>query len=157
MNGHSGVRISAATALAIPAALALPAIETILKEFAHRPGETSLALNIQQVHVPLEAMISVPIEVRVAAGHGRCEWLLSIRAASKPQFYPTFEGELSLLDAQKSGSQLQIDGSYAVPFGALGRVIDLTILRGVAESSLRRFIRDIANRVAALSRWANFA
>lgn len=157
MNDNTGVQISKATAIAIPAAFALPALETILKEFAQHPGSASLALNIQQLHVPFQALITVPIEARVAPGQCRNEWRLTIRAASKPQLYPTFEGTLQLLSADRSGSQLQLDGRYVVPFGTLGRTIDLTFLRGAAEESLHRFVRDVAGRVAALSRWANYA
>lgn len=129
-------------------------METILKEYGQRPGAANLALNMQDMHVPLETLIAVPVCVVVKAGLSRNEWQLSICAAVKPQLYPTFEGQLRLLDAAACGAQIQLEGTYVVPLGAVGHAIDVTLLRGLAESSLHRFVRDLSIRVAALSRWA---
>jgi hypothetical protein len=156
MNGSNSVKMSTATAIAVPATFALPALETILKEFTQHPGTASPALDIRQLHVPFEALITVPVEAHVTSGCGRNEWCLTIRAAHRPNLYPQFEGTLTLLSAARSGSQLQMDGRYSVPFGAVGRVVDLTVLRCAAEESLRRFLRDVANKVATLSRWVSF-
>jgi hypothetical protein len=152
-NNH-GVRIESMQAIAVPIAFALPAMETILKEFAQRPGAANLALNIQDMHVPLETLMAVPVRVGVKAGLSRNEWQLSICAAVKPELYPIFDGQLRLLDAATSGAQIQLEGTYVVPLGAVGHAIDVTLLHGLAESSLHRFVHDLAIRVAALSRWA---
>lgn len=157
MKRRDGVRVSTATAITVPATFALPAIETILHEFAKHPGSASLALKIDQLHVPFQAMISVPVEACVSPGEGRNEWSLQIRAAANAHMYPTFEGVLTLVPAARTGSELQLNGTYLVPFGALGRAIDLTLLRGAAQSSLQRFVRDVANRIAMLSQWTQFA
>ena len=154
MKTNSGLRISIATALCAPVEVALPAVETILKEMARQPGNASLALNIRELRVPLEAMISVPIEARVHCGEGRNQWLLRVRAARRAHMYPVFEGTLTLLSAAESGSQLQLDGTYVPPFGSAGRAIDATVLRGAAQSSLHSFLRNVASRVAMLARWA---
>lgn len=143
--------------MAIPAAFALPAIETILKEFSQRPGAASLALDVQQMHVPWEALITVPVRAHVTSAGSRNEWNLTICAASNSRMYPVFEGALKLLDAAAEGAQLQLEGVYVAPFGAIGRAIDVTLLRGIAESSLHRFVRDLANRVATLSHWTAHA
>lgn len=156
MNGSNSVKMGAATAIAVPATFALPALETILKEFTQHPGAASLALDIRQLHMPFEALISVPVDAHVTPGCGRNEWRLTICAANTPNLYPRFEGMLTLLSAARSGSQLQIDGCYSVPFGSFGHLVDLTVLRGAAEDSLRRFLRDVANKVATLSRWVSF-
>jgi hypothetical protein len=156
MNVKSGVPVSSTTAIKVPVAFALPAVETILKEFGKTPGSASLALNLQELHAPFEAMISVPVNTRFEAGNGRNQWHVAINAAATPQLYPSFEGYLTLLDAPAIGAELRLEGQYVVPFGRAGRVIDMTLLRGIAESSLRRFLRDVASRVAALSRWAAF-
>ena len=123
----------------------------ILKEFAQKPGRASLGLNVRQMHLPFQATICVAVDADVCPGEARNEWRLQIRAAP---LYPMFQGLLRLLPAEQSGAQLQIDGRYRVPFGALGRALDATVMRGAAESSLQRFVREIAYRVAALARWA---
>lgn len=156
MNLNNGVPVESTTAIKVPAAYALPAVETILKEFAKVPGGAALALNLDELRTPFEALISVPVHMRFEAGDGRNQWRLQIRAASTPHLYPTFDGCLTLLDASSSGSELRLEGQYVAPFGKVGRVIDAALLQGIAQSSLRRFLRDIANRVAALSRWTAF-
>lgn len=142
MLTDSGLEVSSCAALAVPAA------------FAQEPGRASLALNVQQLRLPFQATISVPVDARVSPGEGRNQWRLHIRAASNPAMYPTFDGVLALLSAAGSGAQLQLDGRYTVPLGPIGRAIDMTALRGAARSSLRRFVRELAYRVAALARWA---
>jgi hypothetical protein len=140
-------------AVAVPAHFALPALETILREFSQEPGRASFALNMRQLHLPFEATFSVPIEAHVFAGNARNEWRLHIHAAHNSRMYPTFQGLLTLIAAADSGSQVQLEGHYVAPFGAVGRVIDETVLRGAARSSLERFVREIAYRVAAIARW----
>lgn len=148
-----GIEVTTSAALAVPAHFALPALDAILSEFSKEPGRESLALNMRQVHLPFEATISVPIEAHVYAGNARNEWRLHIHAASNAAMYPTFEGVLTLITASDSGSQLQLDGRYAVPYGAVGRAIDKTVLSGAARSSLERFVRELTYRVAAITRW----
>jgi len=154
VKSKNGINVRTATAIRVPATFALAAVETILKEFSQHEGSACLALDLQQMQAPFAAMISVPIQAHVTDGPSRHEWNLKIRAASRIDIYPKFEGILRLLPAAENGSELQLDGQYVVPFGAIGRTIDLTFLRGAAQSSLERFVRDIATRVAALSHWA---
>ena len=155
MKRPHSTNIETATAIAAPAAFALPAVERILREFAD-PGSASLALNISELHLPFQAVISVPVKARVSAGCGRNEWRLRIQAAQHAQLYPVFEGALRLLRAGHT-SELHLEGAYAVPLGTLGRAIDATVLRGAAEASLQRFVREIAHRVAAISHWTHIA
>jgi len=154
MNG-AGVGLTTVTAVAVPATFALPAIETILKEFER--GGACLALNMRELHIPFEAMISVPIEAQVGCGESRNEWRLRIRAAANVGLYPKFDGVLRLMPAGEGGSQLELEGTYVAPFGRLGRAIDVSLLQGAAQSSLHRFLCSIASRIAALCRWAQFA
>lgn len=151
---HRGVAISASAAIAVPADFAFPAVETILNEFARAPGRAALALNVRQLHLPFQATISVAVHARVLPGEAHNEWRLQIRAAQHAPMYPTFEGLLKLLPAGRTGAQLLIDGRYTPPFGPLGRSIDATIMRGAAQSSLQRFVREVAFRVVALAHWA---
>lgn len=137
----------------MPANFALPALETILKEFAQEPGRASLALNVRQLRLPFEATICVAVRAQVLPGHARNEWQLHIRAAQNHTMYPEFDGLLRLTTSGNSGSQLQLAGKYTVPFRALGRAINVTVLRGAARSSLERFVRELAYRVVAIVRW----
>jgi len=150
----AGFRVNTSAAVALDTTFALAAVETILNGVCSDTSQ-ALALNIRQLSVPLEALISVPVDVRVRSGEARNEWRLRIRAVSKPHLYPRFAGVLTLIPAADQGCQLQLSGEYAPPLGAIGRVIDATVLRGAAQSSLERFVREIAYRIAALARWAS--
>ena len=147
--------IETRVAIGAPAAFALPAVERILREFAD-PGSASLALNISELHLPFQAVISVPVHACVAPHAGPNEWRRGNRAAERAQHNPQFDGMLSL-ERAVHGSELHLEGRYTVPLGTLGRVIDATVLRGAAESSLQRFVREIAHRVAAISQWTHIA
>ncbi|HZT11889.1 MAG TPA: hypothetical protein VFA29_03765 [Candidatus Baltobacteraceae bacterium] len=157
MSSAQGVFISTATAIPVADAYALPALETVLTELNKHPGSASLALNMQELHIPLQAMISVPVEAQASPDGGRHAWHLEIRAASRPQMYPTFEGRLRLAPAGERSSELQLDGRYQVPLGALGKALDSTFLRGAAHASVQRFVRELAHRVAMLARWARLS
>lgn len=154
MTAKTAFDVTASSAIALDTTFALAAVETILKDACSETPQAALALNIAQLKVPLETMISVPIDLRVDSGDARNEWLLQLRAHSKPHLYPTFAGVLTLLPAGERGCQLQLRGEYVPPFGMVGRVIDSTVLGGVAQSSLHRFVKDIAHRVAAIAQWA---
>lgn len=149
------VPVTARTAISAPAAFTLPAVEAILREFRD-PARASLALNACELRVPFEAVISVPVQARIGPGEGRDEWSVRISAATLPMLYPAFEGCLRLLRAGQ-GSELNLEGLYDVPFGAFGHARDRAVFREAAEASLERFLREIAHRVAALSRWSHIA
>lgn len=155
MKRYHGKTIEVRTAIAQPAAFALPAVERILCDFAN-PGSASLALSISELHLPFQGVISVPVRALVAPGIARDEWLLQIEAQQRAALYPVFEGTLRLHRAGR-GSELHLLGHYTVPLGTLGRAIDATLLSGAAESSLKRFVREIAHRVAAISQWTHIA
>lgn len=157
MSNKSGIPIHEATAIPVGAAAALPAVETLLDEFSQDPERASLALDMKTLHLPFQALISVPVQATVARAQKRGEWRLHIAAASKPQLYPAFDGTLTLLPAGLAGSQLKLDGSYVPPLGVVGRAVDFTFLHGAARSSLRRFLRDFSARIAALTRWAQIS
>src|SRR5690242_6226017 len=135
MNLDNGVPVNSTTAIKLPAAFALPAVEAILKEFAKLPGGAALALNLEELRAPFEAMISVPVHMRFEPGEGRNQWRVQICAATAPRLYPAFDGYLTLVDAPSSGSELRLEGQYTPPVGKVGRVIDAALLRGIAQSA----------------------
>lgn len=149
------IPVSCSASVAVDTALALPALETILKEFGSGDGGAALALNIRQLHLPFEAALRVPVRASIHPGGSRNEWRIEIRAARNPGLYPAFEGILAVISAANRGCQLKLEGTYAPPLGQVGRAIDATLLRGAARSSLERFVREVAHRVAALARFAS--
>lgn len=151
---ENGIAVVTGAAVTVPAHFALPALETILKAFEQEAERASLALNMRQMHLPFEATICVGIHAHVLRGEASNEWRLNIRAERNPGMYPTFQGVLTLVEAGERGSELRLHGRYTAPLGAGGYAIDTTLLRDAAKSSLERFVREIAYRIAALARWA---
>jgi hypothetical protein len=58
--------------------------------------------------------------------------------------FPRMEGDLLVGAMGPELTQLAFRGSYRPPLGALGRVIDRTMLHRVAEASVRGFVERIA-------------
>jgi hypothetical protein len=61
---------------------------------------------------------------------------------------PTMEATLSIYALSPTETQLDLDGRYRPPLGAVGSALDALALHRVAEASVHRFLRDLANRVA---------
>lgn len=152
---ESGIDVATSVTVSASTHFASPALETILKEFSQEAGRASLALNMRQLHLPFEAVIHVAVHAQVVPGETRDQWHLHIRAARNHALYPTFDGILTLTTAGERSCQLQLAGKYVVPFGAVGRAIDVTLLRGAARSSLERFLREVGYRVAVLAHWVD--
>lgn len=155
MNNSTGFKVDAGTAIRVPAAFALPAVDAALKEISHAAGSVSLSLNVKEFRLPLKAAVGIPIEAHVRAERSHHEWQIEIRSASKAYMYPAFTGVLSVAQAGTTGCELRLEGEYIVPFGGIGRAIDRVLFRGAARSSLQHFVHDIAARVMAeRMRWA---
>jgi hypothetical protein len=81
---------------------------------------------------PLDAPISGPLVVEIA-------W----RAAGLTPLFPVFAGRLSWHDGE-----LQLDGLYAPPGGAVGAVADRLLLNVAARGTGRRLLERIARAMA---------
>lgn len=88
-------------------------------------------------------------EVRVSVGicheRGRSvvvpmEW----EAAHLARIFPVLSGDLELAPLGPASCRLILSASYAVPLGDLGRRLDRMVLHGVAESTVRSFLRRLA-------------
>jgi len=61
---------------------------------------------------------------------------------------PTMEATLSVYALSPTETQLDLDGRYRPPLGAVGGAIDALVLHRIAEASAHRFLRDLATRIA---------
>jgi hypothetical protein len=71
------------------------------------------------------------------------------RAAEHPNLFPIMDADLRISDAGAAHIELCVVGEYRTPLGAVGAVADAVGGRRVAESSVRGFIGDIAQRLEA--------
>ncbi len=68
------------------------------------------------------------------------------RAEAHEDLFPTFDGEL-VAEPSVGGTRLRLIGTYAVPLGVLGRFGDGVLGRRVAQSSVARWLEDLARRL----------
>lgn len=113
------------------------------------PHRLTLAVQLADLHVRVGGEVSMPTALHVVDRPSRFEFGLSIRAASNEGIFPTFDGTLSLSPVGRNAVELWLQGSYAPPFGAIGELLDRTVLRHAAERSLTSFLRRIADDLVA--------
>ncbi len=63
--------------------------------------------------------------------------------------FPRFEGRLQLAAIDPERCELTLYGTYRPPLGRAGRVLDETLLTGVARAALRSFLRQTARVLEA--------
>jgi hypothetical protein len=64
-------------------------------------------------------------------------------------FFPVFAGTLRVVPVDTFSSRLVLAGTYRVPLGALGVVVDRTLLSGTAKRSLQTFLSETRDEIAA--------
>lgn len=73
-------------------------------------------------------------------------------AAEGHVLFPTVDAtlEVAALSLHPPMVQVTLAGSYEPPLGVLGRVIDRTVTRRLAEAVIHRFVHDVAARLEEL-------
>lgn len=72
---------------------------------------------------------------------------LSWEAARTPALFPLMRAELSLWPLSSTETQLEIEGAYEPPLGALGNAIDALVGHRIAEASVHRFLEDVVEQI----------
>ena len=103
--------------------------------------------------VELSGGMSVHQEVLIEAelptsSGGALKLPLRWRATGREGLFPTFAGELEAVPT-RTGTQLRLVGTYAIPLGWIGRFGDERLCRRAAERSLSRYVEDVAARLEA--------
>lgn len=138
----------------LPAALVGPALQRVLEriergEDAQHPF--SLSVGLQDLHLPDAGTLSVPIDLHLRVSHGAHATSLDFEFAARThrKLFPTFEGTLRSDPLGPSQAALWFSGSYTPPLGAVGRALDATVMRGVAERTLAAFLANVAAEACA--------
>ena len=76
---------------------------------------------------------------------------VSWRSATAPGIFPVFDGDLELIALQGELSQLSLIGTYRPPLSVAGGAGDALLGHHVAEACIRRFVLDMAERMAAVT------
>lgn len=70
--------------------------------------------------------------------------LLEWEAATAPRLFPLMKGELSVYPLTATETQLDFQGIYEPPFGAVGKTMNAIAGHRIAEASVHRFIDEVA-------------
>jgi hypothetical protein len=106
----------------------------------------NLRVNIAGIEVGKEIAITVGniSEEGVTTTSPKTTIPLQWEAAESPRLFPLMKAELTIYPLTGTETQLDLDGMYDPPAGALGGVIDSVVGHRIAESTVHRFIADVA-------------
>ena len=76
---------------------------------------------------------------------------LRVVATGPVGLFPQLDADLELLATGSSTASLRLTGSYRVPLGSAGRLLDRVLLHRVAEASLADFLERVSQRLLAPS------
>jgi hypothetical protein len=71
------------------------------------------------------------------------EW----KAASSPAMFPSMKAKLAAYALGPNETQLDLTGEYEPPGGVVGNAADWLVGHRIAESSVKRFLDDVAGRL----------
>ena len=73
------------------------------------------------------------------------------RSATAPGIFPVLDGDLELVGLRGELSQLSLIGTYRPPLSVAGGAGDALLGHHVAEACVRRFVLDMAERMAGVT------
>ena len=115
---------------------------------ATRAGEVSASLRAGVG--PFEVGVDATIAIRnvtdeiSALGDSTTRIELTWSAARRAGLFPSMTAVLSLYPLSAGETQLDLDGEYRPPLGALGNALDALIGHRLAEAASLRFLRDVS-------------
>lgn len=113
-----------------------------------RAVDGSFVVHLSATVVGLQAGKDVRVRTGVAEQvDGRTTIGVSWAAETAPHAFPAFDGVIELQPLSSRHAQLGLAGSYRVPFGVAGMVID-QVLRGVGERTVRVLVDRLGEQLA---------
>jgi hypothetical protein len=67
--------------------------------------------------------------------------------AGHPELFPTMDATLAVYPLSPTETQLDFDGDYRLPLGAIGAAVNVLIGHRLAEASVHRFVEDVRERL----------
>lgn len=116
---------------------------------ATRAHDVASALRVNVAGLEVGAGIAITVgQVEESSGNrpsaSRTRVGLEWEAAEHPRLFPEMEGVLAVYPLTDTETQLDLQGTYTPPLGALGIAIDAVVGHRIAEASLHRFVTDVA-------------
>ncbi len=134
-------------ALDVPGPLIFSALGDILHRIAVQDDQWkgfALHVDLGDAGLPNVGYLAFPIAVSaVKAGDDLAQYALRIEAAREPKTFPIFSGVAGVDVLGPGASSLWLEGTYETPGHIAGKVVDSTLLRGVAARALENFVDDM--------------
>jgi hypothetical protein len=111
-----------------------------LEDAESRPGSVELQVALPRA---FETRAAVPVKITTSPGNSQYERELHMQGLD-PKLFPQFRGMIALVHTFANTCDLRLDGKYRPPLGRAGHVLDSTLLRNAARSSLEGFMHRIA-------------
>jgi hypothetical protein len=128
---------------------ALTVFQSATKTAAFRAKSVAAELHVDFGGVGVKTDINIVLKsveekVADAASMPSTRLLLEWEAATMPRFFPLMKGDFSLYPLTATETQLDFCGVYEPPFGAFGKTMNAIVGHRIAESSVHRFVSDVA-------------
>lgn len=134
--------------LRVPTGPASQALEDVLRGIAEQQGAWrgfALHVGLADLHFPDVGYVAIPVALSAHKHATQPDWFeVSFSAVHSPAAFPTFKGAICAKADGASQSILYLNGTYDVPLNLVGRLLDATLVAGVATRTLENFIDDIA-------------
>jgi hypothetical protein len=119
-------------------------LPTIAGQATDHGGELLAEVGVNGAHMKREVRVDVGEPVRL---EGTVLLPIAWRATRLEALFPVLEADLQVAAVGPRRTQLSLNGRYQPPLGAVGRVLDRTLLHRIAEATVRDFIERVAVRV----------
>lgn len=133
----NGVNVQMYVRLPLAASTALRALSTVIAQMRDHA----------EPYKDLEFAFHLPMNAEIDDRPERWECGFKISTLREERFFPCFDGMLSLTPVGEDQSELWLQGHYTPPGGRVGRLLDDTVLHGIAQKSLGELLDGIARGV----------
>ncbi|HEX5051464.1 MAG TPA: hypothetical protein VFZ65_06800 [Planctomycetota bacterium] len=128
---------------------ALAVFRAATKAASSRAHDVASALRIQVAGVEIQKDIVIAVKRTEEARSPALDTMvtqidLEWEAAKTPRLFPLMRAQLKVYALTASETQLDLEGHYEPPLGAVGKVIDAMLGRRIAEASVHQFLTDVA-------------
>ncbi len=112
-------------------------------------GDELLArVGVRVVGVPVYKQVKLELgQPQLRIGANRMLMPVSWRTSGGPPLFPVLEGHLEVEGAGPEQTTLSLKANYQPPLGRLGRIADRTVLRGLAQATVKDFVERLAGEL----------
>jgi hypothetical protein len=114
-------------------------------------AEIGFVVDARRIDKEVEIEIGRPYRAPAVPPHRPSPTLLPMdwRATGPQGLFPHLEADIEVAPLGAERTHLSISGRYEPPMGALGRMLDRTLLHRVAEATVKDFLDRVGERIRA--------